>query len=59
MGGSREGDEPSGGAEKSEDATYEADSFGSGRGFEPEITRDAESQDEEYGERKRKQAQAE
>jgi hypothetical protein len=56
--GSREGVEPSRSAEQSQKATHKADSFGSGRGFEPEITRDTQSQDEEYGKRKRKQAQA-
>jgi hypothetical protein len=56
--GSREGVEPSRSAEQSQKATHKADSLGSGRGFEPEITRDTQSQDEEYGKRKRKQAQA-
>jgi hypothetical protein len=58
LSGPCEGVKPSRGAEKSQDATQQADSFGSGRGFEPEITRDAQFQDEEYGEHKRKQAQA-
>jgi len=58
LSGSREGVQPSRGSEKSQDATHQANSFGSGRGFEPKITGDAQFQDEEHGEQKRKQTQA-
>jgi hypothetical protein len=43
---SPEGVKPSRGAEKSQDATHQADSFGQGSRFEPEITRDAQFQDQ-------------
>jgi hypothetical protein len=57
--GSLDGDKPGYGAEKTESDTEQADAFGGGSGFEPEIAGDTEADDKQNGEGKREQAQGE
>jgi hypothetical protein len=51
--------QPSCSAEKAEESAEYADAFGTDGGFKPQITGNAESQDEKSGQRKGKQAQGE
>lgn len=57
MSASRDGDGPSRSAKQPQDGADCSDTFGSGGGLEPEITGNAEAQDEESGERTGKHAQ--